>query len=87
MAKKKGEAFEEALKKLQSIVEKLERGDIPLEEAMESFTEGVRLAQFCHQKLEEAESKVQSLLMDEQGHWTTSPFDTGSSEKPPESSS
>lgn len=75
MVKRKGEQFEDALKKLQSIVEKLERGDVPLEEAMESFTEGMRLAQFCHLKLEEAEGKLQMLLKDAQGGWTTTAFD------------
>ncbi len=79
MVKKKGEQFEDALKKLQAIVEKLERGDVPLEEAMESFTEGMRLAQFCHLKLEEAEGKLQMLLKDSQGGWTTAPFDPASS--------
>ncbi|GLI33109.1 exodeoxyribonuclease VII small subunit [Desulforhabdus amnigena] len=75
MAKKKGEPFEEALKKLQMIVEKLEKGDLPLEEAMESFTEGIKLAQYCHQKLEEAENKVQMLLKDPEGSWSVVPFE------------
>ena len=78
MAKKKTEKFEDALKQLQAIVDKLERGDLPLEDALESFTEGVRLVRFCHQKLEEAESKVQTLLKDEQGEWTTAPFEPSS---------
>jgi exodeoxyribonuclease VII small subunit len=78
VAKKKTEKFEDALKQLQAIVDKLERGDLPLEDALESFTEGVRLVRFCHQKLEEAESKVQMLLKDEQGEWTTSPFEPSS---------
>ena len=76
MAKKKSEKFEDALKQLQGIVEKLERGDLPLEDALESFTEGVRLVRFCHQKLEEAENKVRMLLKDEHGEWTTVPFET-----------
>lgn len=75
MAKKKTEQFEESMKKLQAIVEKLERGDLPLEESMESFAEGVRLAQYCHQKLEEAENKVQMLLKDQEGGWGVAPFD------------
>jgi exodeoxyribonuclease VII small subunit len=75
VAKKKGEPFEEALKKLQMIVEKLEKGDLPLEEAMESFTEGIKLAQYCHQKLEEAENKVQMLLKDPEGSWSVVPFE------------
>jgi len=76
VAKKKGESFEEALKKLQTIVEKLERGDLPLEDAMEAFTEGIRLAQFCHQKLEEAENRVQMLQKDGEKGWTSVPFDS-----------
>lgn len=69
MAKKKGDQFEEALKRLQEIVEKMERGDLPLEEAVESFSEGIRLVHYCHQKLTEAESKVQMLMQDQQGNW------------------
>lgn len=76
MAKKKNEQFEESLRKLQAIVEKLERGDLPLEESMESFAEGVRLAQLCHQKLDEAESRVQTLMKDREGKWNVAPFDT-----------
>ena len=75
MSKKKSEQFEEAVKRLQAIVEKLERGDLPLEQSMESFAEGMQLVQFCHQKLEEAEKKVQILTKDPQGAWTTTPFE------------
>lgn len=80
MSKKKSEQFEESLKKLQVIVEKLERGDLPLEEAMESFTEGIQLVQFCHQKLEEAEKKVQILVKDQKGVFTAAPFEPASRE-------
>jgi exodeoxyribonuclease VII small subunit len=76
MAKKKSDQFEDSLKRLQEVVEKLERGDLPLEEAMESFSEGIRLAQFCHKKLEEAENKVQMLLKDQQGGWVSAPFES-----------
>ncbi len=75
MSKKKSEQFEDAMKRLQAIVEKLERGDLPLEQAMESFTEGMQLVQLCHQKLEEAEKKVQILTKDQQGTWTTAAFE------------
>ena len=75
MSKKKSEQFEEAVKRLQAIVEKLERGDLPLEQSMESFAEGMQLVQLCHQKLEEAEKKVQILTKDPQGAWTTTPFE------------
>jgi len=80
MSKKKSEQFEESLKKLQGIVERLERGDLPLEAAMETFTEGIQLVQLCHQKLEEAEKKVQLLVKDQQGTLATAPFEAGSRE-------
>lgn len=78
--KKKVDAFEESMKKLQGIVEKLERGDMSLDDAMESFTEGVRLAGECHKKLEEAESRVRTLMKDQEGNWTVSPFEASSAE-------
>lgn len=77
MSKKKSEQFEESLKRLQAIVEKLERGDLPLEQAMESFTEGIQLVQVCHQKLEQAEKQVRMLVRDQQGGFTTAAFETG----------
>ena len=75
LAKKKSDQFEDALKKLQQIVDRLEKGDMPLEEAMESFTEGIGLAQLCHRKLEEAEEKVRVLVQNQQGSWTEAPFE------------
>ncbi len=75
MAKKRSDQFEDGLKKLQEIVGKLEKGDLPLEQAMELFSEGIILAQFCHKKLEEAENKVQVLLKDQQGGWASAPFE------------
>lgn len=78
MVKKKGEQFEDAITRLQVIVERMERGDLPLEEALDSFTEGMRLVQFCHQKLEEAEKKVQTLLKDQEGEWVVMPLDSSS---------
>ncbi len=76
MAKKKSDKFEEEMKKLQELVEKLEKGDLPLEEAMECFSEGIRISQSCHKKLEEAEKKVDMLLKDQQGGWASAPFET-----------
>jgi exodeoxyribonuclease VII small subunit len=64
MAKEK---FEEALSKLEGIVERLEQGDISLEESLKLFEEGVRLSRFCSQKLDEAEKKVEILLKDDEG--------------------
>jgi exodeoxyribonuclease VII small subunit len=75
VAKKKSDLFEEAIRKLQELVEKLEKGDLPLEEALECFSEGIRTAQFCHKKLEDAENKVRMLLKDQQGEWKSAPFE------------
>jgi exodeoxyribonuclease VII small subunit len=53
--------FEEALDKLQNIVKKLEAGDMPLEESLKAFEEGVGLSRFCQEKLSEAEKKIEIL--------------------------
>ena len=53
--------FEEALNKLESIVESMEAGDLPLEALLQRFEEGTTLAQTCQAKLAEAELKIQRL--------------------------
>ena len=73
MAKKK-EKFEEALQKLEAIVAKMEEGDLPLEEALKAFEEGVKLAKFCTGKLDEAERKVEKLIRDQAGKLQTTSF-------------
>jgi exodeoxyribonuclease VII small subunit len=75
VSRKKTEPFEESLKKLEKIVEKLERGSLPLEEAMEAFAEGVRLVNVCNQKLDEAENRVQVLMKDGTTGWTTTDYE------------
>jgi len=72
MAKEK---FEEALGKLEKIVSKLEKGDIPLEESLKFFEEGIRLSRLCNQKLDEAEKRVEVLLKDKEGVLKPQPFD------------
>jgi exodeoxyribonuclease VII small subunit len=59
MAKEK---FEDALKKLEEIVKKMEAGDLPLDEALKSFEEGIKLIRSCQNKLDEAEQRVEMLL-------------------------
>ncbi len=73
MAKKK-EKFEEALQKLEAIVAQMEEGDLPLEETLKAFEEGVRLARFCTSKLDEAERKVEKLMRDQAGKLQTTSF-------------
>lgn len=53
--------FEEALKKLEQVVEAMESGDLPLESLLARFEEGTRLVRTCQAKLEEAEVKVSKL--------------------------
>lgn len=58
--------FEEALKELEEIVDKLEQGDVPLEEALEQFQKGVELTNFCQKTLKDAEETL-TKMMDENG--------------------
>ena len=60
-------SFEAALQRLESIVQRLEKGELPLEESLVLYEEGVRLARLCHGKLEEAEGKIELLLKDSRG--------------------
>ena len=66
--------FEESLKKLESIVDQLERGDLPLEESIKLFEEGVNLSHACKKELETAEGKVQLLLKQRDGSMKAEPF-------------
>lgn len=59
-----GLKFETALKTLEEIVRKMEGGELPLDETLQSFEDGIMLAKFCEQKLSEAEGKVDLLLKD-----------------------
>ncbi len=77
---KKEKAFEEALKELEEIVNRLEQGEIPLEEALHLFEQGVKLSRWCHTKLDEAQKRVEVLLKDEAGKMKARPFDQGAGE-------
>jgi len=54
-------AFEEALSKLEGIVESMESEDLPLEQLLARYEDGVRLAKVCQEKLADAELKIQQL--------------------------
>ncbi len=66
--------FEDSLKKLEAIVGKLERGDLPLEESVHLFEEGIQLSNACKLDLESAEGKVQMLLKQKDGSMKAEPF-------------
>jgi exodeoxyribonuclease VII small subunit len=60
-------SFEEALAALETIVERLEKGELGLEESLKLYEEGIRLSRLCHGKLEEAEGKIEMLLKNARG--------------------
>jgi exodeoxyribonuclease VII small subunit len=66
--------FEDALARLEQIVHTLEAGNLPLEESLKAFEEGVALARHCARYLEEAERRIELLTRDEAGLLKTQPF-------------
>ena len=62
MAEKKVPSFEENLEKLESIVKKLETGEVPLDEAIDNFNEAMKLAKLCDDKLKNATNMVNKIL-------------------------
>jgi len=60
-------SFEESLKKLESIVDRLEKGDLALEESLKLVEEGVELSNSCKKELDTAEGKVQMLVKQRDG--------------------
>jgi exodeoxyribonuclease VII small subunit len=71
---KKTESFEKQLSRLEEIVRGLEGGELPLEDSLRVFEEGVKLARGCHERLGEAERRVELLLQDGIGGTRTEPF-------------
>jgi exodeoxyribonuclease VII small subunit len=68
--------FEEAIKRLESIVESMEAQDLPLETLLARYEEGTRLAQLCQTKLSEAELKVQQLEKNTKGELSLKTLNT-----------
>ena len=60
---------------LEKVVRELERGDLPLEESLKLFEEGVRLSRECQERLNQAERRIEVLLRDGEGRPTLSAFD------------
>lgn len=67
-------SFEESLKKLESLVDRLEKGDLSLDDSIKLFEEGVGLSAACKKELEAAEGKVQTLIKQRDGSFKTEPF-------------
>lgn len=79
MAQKK---FEDAMKRLEEIVSDLEKSDLPLEESIKVFEEGMNLVKFCSEKLEEVEQKVTMLVKDNRGNYVREAFETEDDKEP-----
>lgn len=68
--------FEEALDKLEKIIEELENGNLSLDESLSAFEEGIKLSRICQKHLDEAERKIEILLKGEDGQLKLANFDS-----------
>ncbi|AMO70863.1 exodeoxyribonuclease VII small subunit [Sphingorhabdus sp. M41] len=68
--------FEDALKRLEDIVRKLESGDVPLDQSIALYSEGEKLRGLCQKRLEDAQAKIEKITLDRDGKpQATAPFD------------
>jgi len=67
--------FEELMWRLEEIVDRLESGDLPLEESLDLFEEGVEIFKLCTKRLEGAQAKVQRLVKDLKGEFYLTPLE------------
>lgn len=67
--------FEKALTDLENVIEKMESGQLSLEESLQSFEDGLKLARLCQHSLKDAEQKVQ-ILIEQNGELRAQPFVT-----------
>ncbi|MBD8497728.1 exodeoxyribonuclease VII small subunit [Paenibacillus arenosi] len=66
-------SFEAAMERLEQIVNQLESGDVPLEQAIDLFQEGMHLSKACSSKLEQVERRIE-VLTEQHGEWDKQPF-------------
>ncbi len=67
MPENKDLKFEKAMKRLEEIVEELEKGDLDIDKSLQIFEEGIRMSRLCSKKLQEAEQKIQKLTRNQKG--------------------
>ncbi len=79
MAAKKSINLEKSLADLEALVEELESGDLPLDQAMKKFEEGIKLTRGCQAALKDAEQKVEILLKSAGGEEALEEFDESDS--------
>jgi exodeoxyribonuclease VII small subunit len=68
-------SFEKRLAQLEMVVERLERGDLTLDESVRLFEEGMKLSQACKEELEQAEGRIQVLVETRSGKMQAAEFD------------
>jgi exodeoxyribonuclease VII small subunit len=78
--KQKYKDYESAVQRLEEITEQLESGEPGLEQAIELYTEGLEIAQFCDKKLTEAEKKIK-IITEKSGQYVEEDFDTSEDEE------
>jgi exodeoxyribonuclease VII small subunit len=78
--------FEAALERLERIVKHLEEGDLPLEESLRLFEEGVALTRQCSARLEEAQRRIEILTQGAEGRMERLPFDDAAVDEDPSDS-
>ena len=75
-------SFESSLNELEAIVRQLEDGDLPLEESLKLFENGVKLSRECRERLAHAERRIEMLLKDSNGDFRVEEISDVSSENP-----
>ena len=81
MTRPRANEFEKAFQQLEKIVQRLEAEELPLDESLQLFEEGIRLSRFCHQRLEEVEKKIELILADAKGEPRTEAFEGPETER------
>lgn len=66
--------FEKALRRLEQIVEELEKGELDIDKSLEIFEEGIKMSRVCSKKLTEAEARIEKLTKDKKGDLITELF-------------
>ena len=79
MPRPRANEFEKSFQQLEKIVQRLESEELPLDESLQLFEEGIRLSRFCHQRLEEVEKKIELILADAKGEPRTEEFNVSQS--------
>lgn len=84
MARARGNDFEKAFQQLEEIVKRLESEELPLDESLHLFEQGIALSRLCHKRLEEVEKKIELILADAKGQPRTEPFEEPEGDEAPD---